>query len=103
MALAIVAVMVSKTLSYNTDVVKGIQEFDYPSLNISSLNKVLVDQASERFNIAVTIGDKELLDVNREVESQIYLGLDELQRLLPKEQGRGLNALDKKIRVFVIV
>lgn len=49
----------------NTDQVTDIDKVYYPIMNSASLNSVLINQLAERFNLAVTIGDEEMLEVNR--------------------------------------
>ncbi len=73
----------SRTLSYNTDQVTKIQEVYYPEMNSASLNVYLINQLAERFNLAVTLGDTELLESNRSTYQKIIDNLALQQQLSP--------------------
>ena len=55
----------------NSKQVSNIQAVYYPVMNSSAINEVQLDQLSERFNLAVTIGDEELLEMNRQTFESI--------------------------------
>ncbi|WP_252026946.1 methyl-accepting chemotaxis protein [Vibrio sp. SCSIO 43136] len=52
-------------------------------MNSASVNRVLIEQLAERFNLAVTIGDEELLELNRETFDQIIQNFTLQKQLLP--------------------
>ncbi len=70
-----------RTLSSNTSQVTKIQEVYYPEMNSASLNVFLISQLAERFNLAVTLGDTELLESNRSTYQKIVDNLDLQQKL----------------------
>ncbi|WOT04560.1 methyl-accepting chemotaxis protein [Shewanella youngdeokensis] len=100
LALAVVSLMISTTLNYNTKTVSNIQNIDYPTLSISSLNKVLMQQASERFNIAVILGDTEYLDANMQVEKDIHQGLKKLKSLDKSNDVNVISTLQNNITIY---
>lgn len=59
------------TLTNNTEQVRDINELYYPVMNSASLNSILLSQLAERFNLAVTLGDEELLELNRSTLDKI--------------------------------
>ncbi len=59
------------TLTNNTEQVGDINELYYPVMNSASLNSILLSQLAERFNLAVTLGDEELLELNRSTLDKI--------------------------------
>jgi methyl-accepting chemotaxis protein len=69
-------------LSNNNEQVNRIDKVLYPIMDSSSMNKVLISQLAERFNLAVTLGDEELLQMNavtyKEIIAnfQMQVGLD---------------------------
>ncbi|MCL1051781.1 methyl-accepting chemotaxis protein [Shewanella abyssi] len=99
-ALSVVALMISSTLKYNTTTVSNIKNVDYPILSISSLNKVLMVQASERFNIAVTLGDMEYLEASYQLENQIHEGLSRLKLLQGSDSSVDIEVLDRNVKNY---
>lgn len=69
------------TLTNNTEQVRDINKLYYPVMNSASLNSVLLSQLAERFNLAVTLGDEEMLDINRDTLAEI-VGNFEMQATL---------------------
>ncbi len=63
------------TLTNNTEQVRHIDKLYYPVMNSAALNLVLLSQLTERFNLAVTLGDEELLDLNRTTLEEIVENL----------------------------
>lgn len=78
-----VVFIASSALTFNTGKVNNLKDIDYPSMNAASMNKVLLNQISERFNLAVSIGDEELLDTNKEALKEIIKSLDLMEKLNP--------------------
>jgi methyl-accepting chemotaxis protein len=58
-------------LTMNSHQVTKIQAVYYPVMNSAAINEVQLDQLSERFNLAVTIGDEELLELNKQTYESI--------------------------------
>lgn len=83
-----------RALSNNNQQVNRIDEVIYPIMDSSSMNRVLIPQLAERFNLAVTLGDEELLAMNAttykaiianfklqsELDPSIKYSITELQR-----------------------
>ncbi|MGL6352218.1 MAG: hypothetical protein ACRC2U_20780, partial [Aeromonas sp.] len=65
------SLVVSSVLDRNSSVVQTVNSLEYPSLNLAATNLGLLKEASERFNIAVTIGEEELLAQNLQVKDAI--------------------------------
>ena len=82
----------SNALSTNTKGVGNIHKVNYPVLALASVNEVRLNQLSERFNLAVTIGDEELLDTNAETLAEMLAGFEQQQALLPSKSDT-INAL----------
>ncbi|POC79833.1 methyl-accepting chemotaxis protein, partial [Vibrio vulnificus] len=63
--------------------------------NSAALNLVLLSQLTERFNLAVTLGDEELLDLNRTTLEEIVENLASQATLQPalREQTTTLRRL----------
>lgn len=59
------------TLTSNTKQVNRIDQVTYPVMNAASLNSVLISQLAERFNLAVTLGDEEILEMNKQTLAAI--------------------------------
>ncbi|WP_278183079.1 methyl-accepting chemotaxis protein [Vibrio misgurnus] len=76
--------MVTNVMQRNTSVVNGIDSTGYPSLSLSSANLSLLKEAFERFNIAVTLGDDELLEINDAVRLEIINNLKQLESMQPE-------------------
>lgn len=70
-------------LSDNTEQVSNIDKVYYPVMNSASLNSVLLSQLAERFNLAVTLGDEELLEMNRVTLEEILKNFDMQATLQP--------------------
>lgn len=73
----------SSSLQFNTEEVKKLQEIDYPSMSAAAMNEALLNQAAERFNLAVTIGDEELLELNQESLTSMLNSLTLIAKLNP--------------------
>ncbi len=84
----------SNALSENTKSVAEIHQIYYPVMDLASVNQVKLDQLSERFNLAVTIGDDELLDANAETLQQMLDAFDKQKQLLPS-QNTTIDTLSK--------
>jgi methyl-accepting chemotaxis protein len=82
----------SNALSESTKSVRDIQDIYYPVMDLAALNQVQLDQLSERFNLAVTIGDEELLDTNLETLKTMLSAFDTQKSLLPN-QNNSINSL----------
>ncbi|MCJ8295706.1 MAG: methyl-accepting chemotaxis protein [Oceanospirillaceae bacterium] len=76
------------TLSNNTKEVRDIDQFYYPVMNSASLNTVLLSQLAERFNLAVTLGDEEVLETNRQTLAEIEEKFDLQATLQPALKGQ---------------
>ncbi len=83
----------------NTDQVTDIDKVYYPIMNSASLNSVLINQLAERFNLAVTIGDEEMLEVNRTTVEQIVANFQLQQKLQPNLASQ-VNTLERDINVY---
>lgn len=77
----------SSALSENANSVRDIHQISYPVLDLASLNTVQLDQLSERFSLAVTLGDEELLDTNAQTLNAMLAAFAEQQLLLPSESN----------------
>lgn len=75
----------NEALSENTKSVGDIHKIYYPIMNLASLNQVALDQISERFNLAVTLGDEELLDTNTEALNEMLAAFKQQGKLLPSQ------------------
>lgn len=89
----------SDALSGNTDSVGELYEVTYPVMNLASLNQVQLDQLSERFNLAVTLGDEELLDTNVETLTSM-LDAFEQQKLLQPSQTETIDKLSSNTGLY---
>ncbi|GLS90493.1 hypothetical protein GCM10007916_15600 [Psychromonas marina] len=76
----------SDALSASTKSVANIHQVYYPVMNLASLNQVQLDQLSERFNLAVTIGDDEMIDTNAETLQQMLAAFNKQKLLLPSQR-----------------
>ncbi len=74
------------TLTNNTQQVRDINELYYPVMNSASLNSILLSQLAERFNLAVTLGDEELLEMNRLTLDKIHTNFALQAKLQPALQ-----------------
>lgn len=90
---------VSRVLSHNTDVVIEIERVNYPSLNLTALNKTLLKEAYERFNTAVMLGDIDTLDANQSVAKQINDNLSLIAGFHPL-QKEALDTLEDKVNLY---
>lgn len=77
----------SNALSENTESVGDIHKVYYPVMDLASVNQVQLDQLSERFNLAVTIGDEELLETNIETLNTMLDAFEKQKKLLPSESN----------------
>ncbi|MGR5131093.1 methyl-accepting chemotaxis protein [Vibrio alfacsensis] len=68
-------------------------------MNSASLNVFLVNQLAERFNLAVTLGDTELLEVNRSTLQQIIANFELQQKLKPSLVG-DISPLESKLNRY---
>ena len=89
----------SDALSENTNSVRDIHQATYPVLELASANKVQLDILSENFNLAVTLGDEELLDANEQVLSSILAAFENQKKLLPS-QGNSLDKLHDETTLY---
>ncbi len=71
------------TLTNNTEQVSKIKELYYPVMNSAELNSMLLTQIAERFNLAVTLGDDEMLEMNKATLEQINTNFAQLVKLEP--------------------
>lgn len=80
------------TLTNNTEQVRSINKLYYPVMNSASLNSFLLSQLAERFNLAVTLGDEELLEMNQATLDEIVGNLNLQAQLQPnlKQQTTAL-------------
>lgn len=70
-------------LSSNTQSVSAIRDIYYPVMDLASVNQVQLEQLSERFNLAVTIGDEELIDANAETFDKMQASFETQKQLQP--------------------
>ena len=89
----------SRTLSNNTSQVIKLDNVYYPVMNSSSLNVFLVSQLAERFNLAVTLGDTELLESNRSTYQQILSNF-ELQQKLQTALSNDISSMKQRLRAI---
>ena len=75
------------TLTSNTKQVNRIDQVTYPVMNSASLNSVLISQLAERFNLAVTLGDEEILEMNKQTLTAIQSNFNIQISLDPSLQG----------------
>ncbi|WP_246225591.1 methyl-accepting chemotaxis protein [Vibrio agarilyticus] len=68
-------------------------------MNSASLNRFLLSQLAERFNLAVTLGDIELLEMNRATYQQIVDNL-ELQQQLDKDLSNEIVQLRSQLQRY---
>ncbi|WP_117235349.1 methyl-accepting chemotaxis protein [Vibrio maerlii] len=68
-------------------------------MNSASLNAVMVQQLSERFNLAVTVGDEEFLEMNQETLGHIQANFD-LQRQLAPALAPSLQNLENQLKNY---
>lgn len=78
------SLVVSSVLDRNSSVVQTVNSLEYPSLNLAATNLGLLKEASERFNIAVTIGEEELLAQNLQVKDAIAQNLQQILSYKPE-------------------
>ncbi len=89
----------NSALTSNTQKVSDIDKIDYPVMNSASLNSVMVHQLSERFNLAVTVGDEEFLEMNRETLEQIQANF-ELQTRLDASLSPDIESLEQQLKSY---
>ncbi len=89
----------SNTLSNNTSQVTKIREVYYPEMNSSSLNVFLISQLAEKFNLAVTLGDVEVLESNRSTYQEIIDNL-ELQQKLDSKGILKISQIKKDVESY---
>ncbi|MGR5542197.1 methyl-accepting chemotaxis protein, partial [Vibrio campbellii] len=63
------------------------------------MNSVLINQLAERFNLAVTIGDEEMLEANRNTVEQIVRNFQLQQKLQPTLSSQ-VNQLERDVNVY---
>lgn len=73
-------------LERNSETVRQLVRVEYPTLEIAASNQSLMQQASERFNMAVTTGDQDVLQEGQRALTQINDNLDRLRMLLPADK-----------------
>ncbi|BBM65269.1 hypothetical protein VA249_19150 [Vibrio alfacsensis] len=89
----------STTLNDNTSQVTKIDKVYYPVMNSASLNVYLVNQLAERFNLAVTLGDTELLEANRSTYQKIISNF-ELQASLQPTLSNDIGILTDALKSY---
>jgi len=89
----------SDALSDNTNGIRDIHQIAYPVLALASDNQVQLDLLAEHFNLAVTIGDEELLEANEETLKAILTAFDKQKKLLPNQSDR-INLLATEINLY---
>lgn len=89
----------STTLNDNTSQVTKIDKVYYPVMNSASLNVYLVNQLAERFNLAVTLGDTELLEANRSTYQKIINNF-ELQASLQPTLSNDIGILTDALKSY---
>lgn len=73
----------SQSLKSNTTLVSDLKNGYYPIMSSATLNNAILSQLSERFNLSVTLGDSELLLLNKETFSQLTKNFDKQKQLQP--------------------
>lgn len=89
----------SNALSENTESVGDIHKIYYPVMDLASVNQVQLDQLSERFNLAVTIGDEEILETNVITLEHMLSAFDKQEQLLPS-QSQIINTLSEDTKRY---
>lgn len=88
------------TLTSNTKQVNRIDQVTYPVMNAASLNSVLISQLAERFNLAVTLGDEEILEMNKQTLAAIQSNFNIQITLDPSLQGESTLLQNKTNQYF---
>ena len=86
-------------LSANTHSVRDINQTAYPVLELASGNQVQLDLLSEHFNLAVTIGDEEVLFANVATLNAMLSAFEQQKKLLPSE-GRAIDYLSTETLAY---
>lgn len=88
----------SQSLKENTTLVSELKNSYYPIMSSATLNNAILGQLSERFNLSVTLGDSELLLLNKETFSQLSRNFDKQRQLQPSlaQSINDLQALSKQ-------
>lgn len=97
--LIMLSLIVTRVLSHNSTVITKVNTLEYPSLALTANNLALLKEAFERFNVAVTLGDDELLTNNLKVKSQITSNLQSLLSHKP-ELSSQIASLNNKISQY---
>ena len=88
------------TLTSNTKQVNRIDQVTYPVMNAASLNSVLISQLAERFNLAVTLGDEEILEMNKQTLAAIQSNFNIQITLDPSLQSESTLLQNKTNQYF---
>ncbi len=91
----------SSTLSHNTAQVAQIDKVFYPVMNSASLNVFLVEQLAERFNLAVTLGDAEVLVTNQSTYQQILKNFDN-QAAVEPSLANSVNSITQSLKAYYV-
>ena len=85
----------SDALSDNSKSVGDIHQISYPILNLATVNQVQLKQLYEGFNLAVAIGDEEVLYANKQTLNAMLAGFEEQKLLLPSQRNNIDSLADK--------
>ncbi|WP_084631146.1 methyl-accepting chemotaxis protein [Ferrimonas senticii] len=103
MAMGVLAVLSSVTwlaLERNSQAVIQIQTVEYPGLQAASLTEMRMQQAAERFDVAVSTGDAELLQANQQLLEQIQGNIRQQQQLVGEAESEQLQLLLTRIESY---
>ena len=89
----------TNSLSKNTVDIINIEQISYPVMNSAAMNEVLLQQINERFNLAVTLGDEDLLDLNQETLNNMLANL-KLQENLMSDLKAEIESLTNDVNVY---
>lgn len=89
----------TNSLSKNTDDVVNMEQVSYPVMNSAAMNEVLLQQINERFNLAVTLGDEDLLDLNQDTLNNMLANLKLQENLMPALKAE-IESLTKDVNVY---
>lgn len=89
----------SNALSESSESVAELQQIHYPAMNLADMNTVQLNQIAEGFNLAVAIGDEDLVDANEQTLKTMLQGFDKQKQLLPA-QGATLDSLYADTRTY---
>ncbi|MCL9777592.1 methyl-accepting chemotaxis protein, partial [Vibrio methylphosphonaticus] len=80
--------------THNTQLVAQLKDNYYPIMSSATLNTVILDQIAERFNLAVTLGDEELLEQNKLTFDSLLSNFKQ-QKLLQPSLSLSVERLEK--------